>query len=42
VAFALDVELREGSDMQVGFEDFVQRMYHEFNSDPFEAGKATL
>jgi len=41
VAFALDVELREGSDMQLGFEDFVQRMYHDFNSDPFAAGKAS-
>ncbi len=41
VAFALDLELRESSDMQVGFEDFVQRMYQEFNSDPFDAAKAS-
>jgi predicted metalloprotease with PDZ domain len=40
VAFALDVEIREGSAMKNGFEDFVQRMYQEFNSDPYAADRA--
>jgi len=42
VALALDVALREGSGMQVGFEDFMQQMYQEFNSDAFGADRKTF
>jgi len=33
IAFAPDIELRESTDLKVGFEDFFKRMYRKFNSD---------
>ncbi len=37
IAFALDIELRESTELKVGFEDFFKRMYREFNSDFYAA-----
>ena len=33
----LDIELRESTELKVGFEDFFRRMYREFNSDFYAA-----
>ncbi len=41
IAFALDIELRESTDLKVGFKDFFKRMYREFNSDFYAAERTS-
>ena len=41
IAFVLDIELRENTELKVGFEDFFKRMYREFNSDFYAAERTS-